>query len=431
VRILVEPAAHAQVNLGDIAMLQAAANHLRKLWPDAAVGVITETPESLAKHCPDVVPVSAAGRRAWFEDPIMGSSIEGRLPTRLRGRVRAAEEVARRRLPTLSRRMIRARKRLGGNPTEDFDGFLDWLESADLVVVSGAGLLTDAYARRAATVLDLLETVASRGTPTAMMGQGVGPLRDPGLRMLAARVLPRVDLIGLRESRSGPAILRSLGVAKNRMVATGDEAIEQAMNLGGGGRSGDGIGINVRVARYSGVSESTLDTIGTVVRRAAERHEVDPVPIPISFYAKERDADAVARMLGRRPSAVEVDTPAAAIERTGRCRVVVTGSYHAGVFALAQGIPAIGLAGSDYYLDKFLGLADQFEGGCATVRLDEPRLEERLDAALEQAWSSAHSISGELRQIAEQQVEQVREAYQRLHGIVARRGERAVGPQRG
>ena len=31
------------------------------------------------------------------------------------------------------------------------------------------------------------------------------------------------------------------------------------------------------------------------------------------------------------------------------CRVVVTGSYHAAVFALSMGVPAVGLAASRYY----------------------------------------------------------------------------------
>jgi polysaccharide pyruvyl transferase WcaK-like protein len=432
VRILVEPAAHAQVNLGDIAMLQTAVSHLRELWPNAAIGVITATPERLATHCPDAVPVSAAGREAWLEDPLIGSRVERRLPGPVRARVRAVEEKARRRLPSLARSVARTRKRLGGHPTAGLDEFLEWVSTAGLVVVNGAGLLTDAYARRAITVLALLETAARRGASTAMMGQGVGPLTDVALRAAAARVLPTLDLIGLRESRSGPPILSSLGVPGERMITTGDEAIEQAVELAGPAGPGNGIGVNVRVARYSAISPDAIATVGRVVRRAAERHGVDPVPVPISFYAKERDADAIARMLGTRErGAAEVETPAAAIERAGRCRVVITGSYHAAVFALAQGIPAVGLAGSGYYVDKFLGLAGQFGGGCATVRLDEPRLEERLEGAIEDAWSSAPAISGELRQSAERQVEQVREAYQRLHGIVARRGARAVGRHRG
>jgi polysaccharide pyruvyl transferase WcaK-like protein len=428
VRILVDPSAHAQVNVGDIAMLRSALRHLRELWPDASIGVITATPERLAGVSPDAVPVPAEGRQAWLEAPLIGARLHQKLPSALRTRSSMAERIGRRRVPSMTRAVIRAKKRLGGHRTDTLDEFLDWARSADLVLASGAGLLADPYVGRACSVLELLETAIERGVPTAMMGQGVGPVTDPDLRTAIARVLPRVDLIGLRESRSGPPILRSLGVAQNRLITTGDEAIEQALDAGTA-PTGKAIGVNVRVARYSGVSADALDAISRVVRRSGQRHGVDLVPLPTSFYAKERDAEAIASMLGSEDAeGARVETPAAAIERVRRCRVVVTGSYHAAVFALAQGIPAVGLAGSGYYVDKFLGLAGQFEGGCATVRLDEPRLGDRLEAALEEAWNSASSLANDLRRSAGHQVEQVHHAYARLGEIVGRtRSQTALG----
>jgi polysaccharide pyruvyl transferase WcaK-like protein len=38
------------------------------------------------------------------------------------------------------------------------------------------------------------------------------------------------------------------------------------------------------------------------------------------------------------------------------CRIVVTSSYHAAVFALARGIPAVGISSTPYYDGKFGGL---------------------------------------------------------------------------
>jgi polysaccharide pyruvyl transferase WcaK-like protein len=51
--------------------------------------------------------------------------------------------------------------------------------------------------------------------------------------------------------------------------------------------------------------------------------------------------------------------------------VVVAGSYHAAVFALSQGIPVVALVKSPYYVNKMVGLGDQFGAGCEIVRLDE------------------------------------------------------------
>jgi colanic acid/amylovoran biosynthesis protein len=98
--------------------------------------------------------------------------------------------------------------------------------------------------------------------------------------------------------------------------------------------------------------------------------------------------------------------------------LVVTGSYHGAVFALAQGIPAVGLAGSEYYVAKFRGLAEQFGGGCEVVGLDQPRLEARLEAAVEDGWRSMPALGPRLVRAAERQVAHGRDAYRDLHRIV-------------
>ena len=102
--------------------------------------------------------------------------------------------------------------------------------------------------------------------------------------------------------------------------------------------------------------------------------------VPISHYPTEVDGAVNAALLGAwSEPADEVVTPLGVVEHISRCRAVVTGSYHAAVFALAQGIPAVGLTGSAYYDAKFAGLADQFGGsGLWIVRLDQDELPARL-----------------------------------------------------
>ena len=114
-----------------------------------------------------------------------------------------------------------------------------------------------------------------------------------------------------------------------------------------------------------------------------------------------------------------LDTPLTVIRRVGECRVVVTGSYHAGVFALSQGIPVVGLSRSDYYTDKFLGLADQFGSGCRLVPLDEP-LDEALPARIIELWREAEALRPDLLAAASRQVEEGREAYALLGLLTGR-----------
>jgi colanic acid/amylovoran biosynthesis protein len=107
------------------------------------------------------------------------------------------------------------------------------------------------------------------------------------------------------------------------------------------------------------------------------------------------------------------------IERVHQCRLVVTGSYHAAVFAVAQGIPAVAVAASQYYRDKMSGLVDQFGEGCQVVTLDEAAsLMSRLSAAIHWAWSHSGRVRPALIARATEQVARGRQAYARLPAMM-------------
>ena len=106
------------------------------------------------------------------------------------------------------------------------------------------------------------------------------------------------------------------------------------------------------------------------------------------------------------------------IKQVACCRILVTGAYHAAVFALAQGIPVVCLTNSRYYLSKFQGLEDLFGVGCATVMLSEPDLPGKLVAAIESTWNSAEVVRLPLLHSALRQVERSRGAYQQIKGLI-------------
>ncbi|MBE7554317.1 MAG: polysaccharide pyruvyl transferase family protein [Anaerolineales bacterium] len=98
----------------------------------------------------------------------------------------------------------------------------------------------------------------------------------------------------------------------------------------------------------------------------------------------------------------------------GRCRVVVAGAFHAAVFALAQGIPAIGLVRTKEYSIKFGGLVDQFSPGCQLLSMDDEQLPEKLAEAIAKAWESADRLRPQL--LERQPPKSIRpEGYSRLH----------------
>ncbi len=101
-----------------------------------------------------------------------------------------------------------------------------------------------------------------------MLGQGLGPIHDAELLERAAEVLPRLTLIGVRESRSSVPLLSSLGVPPDRFMVTGDDAIELAYELRRDPRScrsvhRPAIGVNVRVAPYAEVGPTCYQRSAT------------------------------------------------------------------------------------------------------------------------------------------------------------------------
>ena len=128
--------------------------------------------------------------------------------------------------------------------------FLSAFEAADLAVCTGGGFINDTFRGHARTILEQLALGARQGKPTAMFGQGIGPLGDAPLRERMRDWLPSLQLITLREGLVGPSILRDLGFPAERTVVTGDDAIELA-HVCTPPQLGQGLGVNVRVARYS------------------------------------------------------------------------------------------------------------------------------------------------------------------------------------
>jgi polysaccharide pyruvyl transferase WcaK-like protein len=416
----VEPNAHHLLNVGDVAMLQIAVERLSAVWPEASINVITENPARLAVCCPSARPVDAEGRRLWFEDYYFTYTLHRVIPDAVSARTLELERILRRRWPTVAEHVIRARARLRRDDLEPLEEFLAAVDSADIVVSTGAGALTDAFAPLALSILELLETAKRNGALTALLGHGIGPIEDDTLLRRAGAVLPSVDLITLREGKAGPAILEALGVAPDRVLVTGDDAVELAYRDGRGSTLGRGLGVSLRVARYSQVAPAILDVVGAAIREAVARHGTDPVPIPISWYPREADATVIGAIVGGAPAPSEPPRPIAIVDRVRECRVIVTGSYHAAVFALSQGVPAVTLTGSRYYDAKFEGLSDLFEGGVWVVRLDGGGLHSALNSAIDEAWQAADELRPGLLDVAASQVEQGRAAYRELRKLASR-----------
>jgi polysaccharide pyruvyl transferase WcaK-like protein len=258
------------------------------------------------------------------------------------------------------------------------------------------------------------------GAVTALMGQGLGPLLDVRLRRRAAAVLPHVDCIALREDLASLSLCADLGVPPERVHVTGDDAVERAFNARPP-RLGSAIGLNVRAAGYAGADAGRFDRIGRVVRDLAQAFTARVDAVPTSSNSGEDDSAVLQRITGE---TIPAGSIAETFERIAECRVMVAGSYHAAVIALSMGIPAVTIALSEYYADKFRGLAGQFGGACRVITAGDD-LESALREAIVAAWTSADDSRETLLTRARLQAARGREVWNQMFALVEKwRAER-------
>ena len=419
-RILVEQSAYSLVNMGDLAMIQIAISRLRKLFPDASIEVFTGAPHRFVSFCPGASPLDFTGQHIWFSPLIkqLGQEIPGSYGKH----VSEFEWNLRCSFPKLIKFLIDSKSKLLQKDTQSLSLFLESIQSADLVVSSGGGYITDAFKAKASATLGILGLANKFGVPTVMVGHGIGPLKDPGLRVKAKRVLPSTRLITLRESRAGLPLLDSLGVKREQIAVTGDDAIELAYQARGS-QIGHGIGVNLRVTNYANVGTESIENVRVALQNVARAKNAPLIPVPIEFSDSSSDVKSIKQLLAgydnESDGGQSLSSPLEVAKQAGQCRVVVTGSYHAGVFSLSQGIPIVALAKSEYYKDKFLGLADQFGITCELVFLDDPQLKEKLPVAIDRAWKSAEKVRPQLLEAAQKQITLGQIAYQKIPELVS------------
>jgi polysaccharide pyruvyl transferase WcaK-like protein len=442
VRILLDPGLHDLQNKGNIVMLQVAVSRLHRLWPTALIGVVTRGPNVLRYYCPEAYPVSLDDTANWSRNkhnglqqfiprPVWRILFESRELVRYQRYMARNSPREGNALPVKGRDQNREQN-VGENreaENENAATNLEAVQGADLLVASGAGIMCDIAKVHALSVLDRLEAAIRNNIPTVMVGQQIGPIQDPALLTKAKAVLPAVDMIAIRERRIALPLLESLGVNVDRVIMTGDDAIEMVYKARSA-KLGVGIGVSMRAQSYMEIEDSHLQIIRSVLHQAAAKFNAPLVSLPISYSFHEEDAQVIRQLLQGNNNVMAIgytrfSDPLQIIKNTGWCRLVVTGVYHAAVFALAQGIPVVGLARSMTYKEKLLGLADEFGSGCQVIFLDQARLQEKLTATIETAWQAAEDLRPQLLEVTARQIELGHSAYRRMYQLVESKPRKA------
>jgi len=409
-RILVEPSGYPSPlrNVAELAMQQTALARLAKRWPGSRIDVLTDSPEQFPFYADNVKPLSTLGRRLWLFGMLRNRRVPERLQ-RIEGNLLRANPEVRRFLSNFRLRALPSRL------AREVESFIESTRNADVLVVCGMGGVADVFDLYALDLLDTIELVKQNGKSIVLMfGQAFGPIAEDGALFKSARaIMPTVDLVGLRESRASAPLLRKLGVDPSHIVLTGDDALEVAVH----NRSADlgaGIAVNVRVAPYSEVTLKHVEQLAVSIQRFASSKSIPLVPLPCSAYVEEEDAAFIRIIVGESPNIAYPGnvTPESMIARLHQCRIAVSGSYHAAIFALAQGVPVIGLYRSAYYRDKFMGLAHLFGSGVAPLDLTEPDWPAILESRILDVWNNAPVLRPQLLSVAEEHLRKGRNAFQ-------------------
>jgi polysaccharide pyruvyl transferase WcaK-like protein len=387
-------------NVGDRAIYQTIVQRLRTLWPGCEISWITCDAALLLATCPEVTPLVVADDRLPLPQEHVSS--------------RWAE--LRDTLGFLQRRRTAVQKQ-----EADARRILRAVQTCDLVLATGGGYFSDSFAGHAWTLLDTLHAGIRLGKPTAILSCGFEPTGDAALTQKMLAVLPNIDLIICREALQSPDVVYSYGVNPARVMIAGDDAVELAYGMRPEAL-GSSLGLNLRQAAYAGIDSSSVERLRAVVQHTVTSLAAPVVAVPISLSGPS-DPDAIRQVLtglaGEPDAGHHLSSAPDVIRQAGQCRLVITGSYHAAVFALAQGVSVVALTASPHYRAKLSGLRAQFGGHCQIVALEREDTPATLRNAIDHSWEHADSVRPALLAAARQQLAASDAAYQRLYALLA------------
>jgi len=286
--------------------------------------------------------------------------------------------------------------------------FLRRMKKTRLYINGGGSLMQDATSRRSLWFyLFTISAAKILGNKVMMYGCGIGPIRYPSNRRLAASVLQkRVDVITLRDTHS-KAELEDMGVTAPEIILSADPTvilpstesatIDGLLENAGLDPAGRYIGFTLRP--WPGF-EAKAPLFGQAADYVYERYGLTPVFLPI-----ERRLDVDAAKL----AAAHMKAPHCILDATGssahtiglfaRMQVVVSMRLHALVFSAGQGVPLVGVV-YDPKISSFLSYIGQdLYTDLGDLTLDA--LKAHLDAAVARIGNTGFLSEGveRLRQV--------------------------------
>ena len=379
-------------------MLQAAVQNIESLVEDVRLHIVTTNPKRLKRFCPSAIPIDAHRLAHWQAAKI--APIPQRItPAFILNTIRSLEDAYKFNHPKRALHYARLNRGWAHEPTPDFEDIFSLVSSADAVIATGGGYLNDVFKQQATGILHTLRIAQQLGKPTALFGQGIGPFTNKKLFRRVKRILASANLVSLREPIQAKAFYEKAGLKYNPAQVTGDDALSLISDTQPQ-LTNTCFGINIRDAGYANYSNKTNLQLKPILQQIYTDFDYPWLPVPVDISESKNDEQAARELINPGNIAKDYNTPQSPqelIELITHCKLVITGSYHAAVFALSQGVPVCALAKSPYYFGKFAGLQVLFKSGINTVDLSSPKLGARFHKAIEGLVNFTPSDAEQLR----------------------------------
>lgn len=277
------------------------------------------------------------------------------------------------------------------------------VRDADAVAIAGGGNMASIWPLHIYERACLGRLAALFGRPLVVSGQTIGPELTGGDRALVGDLLSSARLVGLRESASA-RLVADLGVPAAITRSTIDDAsfvglaspqprdgarapyvlVTLARHLGG-----------VEPSSFAAALAQTLDRVAS----AAGLEIVFLAHFASLVVGDERGdsvehrrvIDALAARGSDVPWRIEPTTTSAAAADVARsASLVVTSRYHPAVFAVAAGVPTIGIAVDEYTRVKLTGALGNFGQDGIVTATDV--VDGTASSTVQRAWSDRLEI---------------------------------------
>ncbi|VXC08197.1 polysaccharide pyruvyl transferase family protein [Frigoribacterium sp. 9N] len=275
------------------------------------------------------------------------------------------------------------------------------VREADGVLVAGGGNMASLWPMHVYE-RNTLGLIARRfDKPLVVSGQTIGPVLEGEDRELVTELLDAAALVGLREGAS-LELVRSLGVDPTTTVGTVDDAsflgFEAAPPAGG---AAGAAAPYLAVSLSAHVGDADRGAFATAVARLLDR-VAGEAGLEVVFLAhwgsldptEERGDSLLHRAVLDQltvPARVEPTTDSPAAARFARGAALhLTSRYHPAVFAVAGGVPTVGLAVDDYTTIKLTGALGNF--GQTSVVSAAQLLAGEADVVALAAWAGRDAV---------------------------------------